>query len=335
MNQRNDVVDIMKGIAIICVMIGHTDWCPYWLYVLIFSFHIPLFFIISGYYSKGSEGVVIDRGGYIRKSARRLLLPYAIVACAVCLYSAFRAHHYGDCSIVIHEVAKYIFAWDAVWEGTIFDLWDGPTWFLLSLFWARLLFEWLRAAGRWFIPICIALSVTMILLHPYVPTPFGIGRGIQALMLMAIGYAYKRYQLPAWLKIIAVACWPISMWLGDIDMYGYHYNCLPVDILGACGGTLVIYQISKQWTLWAKSLRHSFFHSFVAWCGRNSLVILCAHSIEMSVTMIHVITKLFPLEVPSVLYSGIKHGVTLLGAWGYVKLWGKHKEWRAITKSKY
>jgi len=50
-NQRNLTFDIMKGIAILCMMIGHSTWPPEWLHRLIYSFHMPLFFIVAGYFS--------------------------------------------------------------------------------------------------------------------------------------------------------------------------------------------------------------------------------------------------------------------------------------------
>lgn len=67
MKCRNDAVDIMKGIAILSVMIGHSYWCPTWLYTFIFSFHIPLFFLISGYFCKTREEYTMNGGGVFVK----------------------------------------------------------------------------------------------------------------------------------------------------------------------------------------------------------------------------------------------------------------------------
>ena len=64
---RDEAIDIMKGISILCVMIGHTYWCPRWLYIFIFSFHIPLFFIISGYFAKTREELAMSGGGIFVK----------------------------------------------------------------------------------------------------------------------------------------------------------------------------------------------------------------------------------------------------------------------------
>lgn len=51
---RIEWVDILKGIAIICVFIGHTTNDNYGnisglLHMWIYSFHMPLFFFLSGY----------------------------------------------------------------------------------------------------------------------------------------------------------------------------------------------------------------------------------------------------------------------------------------------
>ena len=48
---RIDYLDITKGFGIFCIVIGHnevTQWLNDWVY----SFHVPLFFILSGYFCK-------------------------------------------------------------------------------------------------------------------------------------------------------------------------------------------------------------------------------------------------------------------------------------------
>ena len=46
--KRIDWLDIAKGIAIICTIIGHS-FGKNRIGVFIFSFHMPIFFILSGY----------------------------------------------------------------------------------------------------------------------------------------------------------------------------------------------------------------------------------------------------------------------------------------------
>lgn len=48
-NKRNDTYDIVKGIAIILMVIGHSG-CPYYLKNYIYLFHMPIFYFVSGYF---------------------------------------------------------------------------------------------------------------------------------------------------------------------------------------------------------------------------------------------------------------------------------------------
>ena len=66
-------IDIIKGIAIILVIMGHVLSDPSLLRNAIYTFHMPLFFIISGYFLKfKSENA-------FRKNFRSLLVPYLAV----------------------------------------------------------------------------------------------------------------------------------------------------------------------------------------------------------------------------------------------------------------
>ena len=54
-SKRINYIDLAKGIAILCVIIGHT-FSAYdqgnILVQFIYSFHMPLFFILSGWFVK-------------------------------------------------------------------------------------------------------------------------------------------------------------------------------------------------------------------------------------------------------------------------------------------
>lgn len=69
---RDNTFDVMKGIGIIAMIIGHMS-IPHFLYDFIFSFHMPLFFLIGGYFFKPRPFKEI-----IQKSAGRLLKPYVV-----------------------------------------------------------------------------------------------------------------------------------------------------------------------------------------------------------------------------------------------------------------
>lgn len=52
---RDRSIDAAKGIAIILVVLGHVCTGIPWLVKWIYSFHMPLFFMISGYLREGKE----------------------------------------------------------------------------------------------------------------------------------------------------------------------------------------------------------------------------------------------------------------------------------------
>lgn len=74
--ERLKYLDITKGIAILLMVWGHrvvtysADDVR-----LIFSFHMPLFFIISGYFLNRETPTEL----FIKKKARQLLSPYYLL----------------------------------------------------------------------------------------------------------------------------------------------------------------------------------------------------------------------------------------------------------------
>ncbi len=83
MNQRIEYIDTLKGIAIILVVMGHVIqflWGDRYgsdnvLFVIIYSFHMPLFFFLSGFCTK-----VVDQNGGIslKKKMKTLFYPFLL-----------------------------------------------------------------------------------------------------------------------------------------------------------------------------------------------------------------------------------------------------------------
>lgn len=71
-NKRIQWIDIAKGIGIILVLIGHISLNKK-INNFIYSFHMPLFFILSGYLYKNKEN-------YVKKKTKTILVPYFIVS---------------------------------------------------------------------------------------------------------------------------------------------------------------------------------------------------------------------------------------------------------------
>ena len=85
MQKRCEWLDVAKGMAIILVVLGHS--AQYYLYPetfmqapmwrIIYFFHMPFFFFLSGYASGFSNSNTLSAAS-VKKKATRLLLPYFV-----------------------------------------------------------------------------------------------------------------------------------------------------------------------------------------------------------------------------------------------------------------
>ena len=129
-------IDIAKGIGIILVVIGHcipdaTSVTgisnPYFkiLHSIIYSFHMPLFFFISGFLTNanGSLPCIENSFLFIKKKFHRLIVPYLFVG--LC---------YLPLKIAFSQFANRPYDISNLWKIIIGVNPDGELWFLYSLF---------------------------------------------------------------------------------------------------------------------------------------------------------------------------------------------------------
>lgn len=135
--ERDNTLDAMKGVAIIAMVIGHlSDYGR----GLIYSFHMPLFFILAGYVYKQRPIMVA-----LFKDIKRLLLPYLLVGIftALCLFVV----RY-DCSAkgLFSGITALIWGSGTTHSSPIFgdQYIIGAIWFLLAMFWCKTAFNILK-----------------------------------------------------------------------------------------------------------------------------------------------------------------------------------------------
>lgn len=73
-SKRINFIDTSKGIGILLVVFAHINYTPD-LWTIIFSFHMPLFFFISGMLFKSEEE---SFGAFIKKKVKTLVCPYVL-----------------------------------------------------------------------------------------------------------------------------------------------------------------------------------------------------------------------------------------------------------------
>lgn len=95
-------VDCSKGIAIVLVVLGHamTYFSPDMDsgVRVIYSFHMPLFFILTGFVSTHSYKKY-RFSEFLKRKAKSLMIPYLYFALVLVAYKIFRDYHNGSVEI--------------------------------------------------------------------------------------------------------------------------------------------------------------------------------------------------------------------------------------------
>lgn len=325
--QRIRFFDMAKGIGILCVVLGHAaiesifvepSNTAQWAMATCFSFHMPLFFLIAGYFMHP------ERDFQWRKEGKQLLLTYAITACLVVAGAGVMAklRHLN-----VRDMVRF---WaDAAWYGSgdvsANTMWEvqgriGAIWFLLAMFWARLLmhiFARMPYTGCW-----VAGSFVMGWVSSRsVWLPWSFQSGMCAVAFVYLGVLAKRYDVLGrvrrypWIWAVAVALWALAIWkFTGFSMAMNNYGVYPVmAAVGSIAGTLCIIGLCQL-------LDHvQWIGAVLSRAGQATLAILCVHLIEDDVlpwgewlVTLHAKT----IGVPLVAVAFCAHLVIdLLGAW--------------------
>lgn len=287
---RIEYVDIMKGIGMILVIIGHT-WMPLGSKYILNSFHMPLFFLISGYFFKPAKSFL----AVLRKNTKKLLLPYFLTASAVVFFQCIKAW------TVQESIMNTLVIWvKAVMYGLPGKL-DvsnvegveriGAIWFFQALFWAQTeLFFILKISNRYIRSgIVLALNVLVVLLAGQFWFPANIGTGLAACTFLYIGHEIKdkkilsrekKSWLPAALIVSAVCIFYAGMITRPFILAYLQYPMYGLDILGGVSGAYIVMVISRMIEKKCRSLK-----DILKTVGGGTTQILCVHLIDLDCFM--------------------------------------------------
>lgn len=264
------------------------------LYHFVYSFHMPLFFILSGMFAKDANSIPFKH--FIKKNAKRLLLPYVVTMAMLCLWGGIQSYCKDDISYFMRDFLSFLAASTDGWETRWGLVSAGPMWFLIALFLVRIEFYWLQHIVNKFtsqyndiiLLLCsIVLSVIAVIIHPYLPSlPFCIMQSLTALAFYVVGWYVHKHPLPKWAYIICVLCWPLAIRYGYVGLSSCTMQIYPISFIGACGGTYMVYLLCKGLDTLRSYIIHYSHHAFhlpspLAWCGHYSLPVLCMHDFEL------------------------------------------------------
>lgn len=283
--QRLALLDIAKGLGILFVIYGHVglreQGLSAYLYVWIYAFHIPLFFVLSGstFRVKGHFGT------FLWTRVKRLLGAYLFLYVLCYLLYALLLGHFLPLSY-----------FEGILWGSVDTVMPPVLWFLPALFAAHVAFYWvLRLPRQWMqwalVGVLFAVSYVASTYLLARMLPFSLNILGASLLFMKIGEATRpllgRLQriaaktLPTLAALLAGAagCFALA-WLNarqglatvTVSMAdGVFGN--PLLFLGAALLGIFFSMLLAAWV--EKRLRWP--GAVLAWLGRQSLTLFAVH----------------------------------------------------------
>lgn len=273
--QRLAWADQAKGIGIIAVVVAHTALDFTWWGVFINSFHMPLFFFLSGVFFSMNR----PAPDHIRRKARSLLLPYFVFAGLSYLYFLAR-YHFGTASyyedLNVWQVFAGIFYSAGTREWMDFNL---PLWFLTCLFVTEMLFFALRRRIRTKAALAAALGIFAVAgyldgLYNPVKLPWGIDVALTAVVFFGAGHLLKDAvrRLLAQPTLVRLALGVLFL-LANIAALTQRMN-LNMKVHGQFYDFYLAAFCGIAWCLLLSSVIRSRLLSYL---GRHAIILLAVH----------------------------------------------------------
>jgi acyltransferase len=192
-------VDNLRAIGIFLVVWAHHDLeISGYLLKYIYSFHMPLFFIVSGYlFTPQKYGCLRE---FIGRKIRTLIVPYMLFSTVAYSLWAAKAVLFRDtANISVYEVLKPMLA-VLISSNDLLPMYpNAPMWFLPCLFLVELEFFLIHrtlekgrsALSSWFLILSICGALGYLLYRMRIPLPWGISTSFTVLFLYSAGYFLK------------------------------------------------------------------------------------------------------------------------------------------------
>ena len=282
-------VDIAKAFAILSVPISHCLPLGTTLRALIFSVHMPLFFILSGFTTKlASDWKTV--GKRLKKNFLYLILPTLGV---ISIFAFTEAFKFGGIELFPSKVAWTLREFfiknypDGLYNA-------GAVWFLVALFNAKLIMDVVNTVIKseksgivffLFGALGIYMGVKGIRL------PFFVDLALVASMFIEVGILWrkyektvKKYSVP--LLLAAGAFWFSRVMRGDfLEFWTRFYAGYEISIFEAVAGSFVIGNIAmmlEESLKKAGKIQKKLMNALIV-VGKNTMLLYLIHCLDTSI----------------------------------------------------
>lgn len=286
-SKRIEWIDMCRGLIMILVVIGHSIPVSTPLRFIIFTFHMPALFVISGIVFKP-----IEIGKSIGKYAKRLLVPLYAGGILLLIYRMFHVWSVSggkeDYLYWLKRTIKAVLFASGVSSPKGFEEMPafGMLWFLAAMFWAMILFNLVirlteKKNLRVSMYVCVAVAAIgyWITTRTWLPMNFDIS--MMAVVYLFMGYAIKKRDLLGnkkeafGLLWISIALWVMNYALqGKIEMAQRNYKLFVLSFLASMAGSYILI------FLCARLYQNNVVTRFLSFIGSHSLEFLVFHFID-------------------------------------------------------
>ncbi len=289
MPKRIEYIDIARGIGILLVVLAHNDFgfISQYGYEVIYSFHMPLFFFLSGYFVKTDISFL----EFFKKRFHSLLKPFLFTLFLIYFTSvSFEKMAFGT---ALRRIGKSLYG-----TGVYIDwvqLWFLPNLFVVSLYAFLFIVVVNKLNNRWLrLGILIAtLAISLPFLKSFYPFSVSLpGKGYE---LFGLPFSLDLVFLSGFFFILGsevrqianesvfgnyflltgtgIAVFLMNYFIDSpIDFNTRSYSSFFINTIEAIAGILFVLALSRQ-----IELQTTRFASFFKYLGRASLIILIFH----------------------------------------------------------
>ena len=272
--ERMDYIDMAKGFAIIAITLGHiyeNNFIRIWLC----SFHLSLFFIVSGILIKQTNTEKRKLNNIIVARFKRLIVPYFAFELFAIIIWMIRNH---ECTIGALR-------WNII-DTILLHTKAGATWFLPTLFVSEIVFiilVKLIKKDKILMVISALIYVIPFLVESKNHYVIVFFRCFTAIGFLACGYfiynvVTKKYMKNMYIAIAVLMCIFLSQTNGVVDLYMLNFNNpLIYTVCSMIGSIILMFSF--------KNIKINALNFF----GRNSLIIMATQQIILE-NIINLIT---------------------------------------------
>ena len=280
--ERDNILDIAKGLGIILVIMGHISQNAL-LSRFIYTFHMPLFFFASGISLFFTLQKQDNFKKFFSKKFFSIIVPYIIFSIIFLAYWIVLEKHFREpSSTSALSVFLNIFVSKA-------DIQLYPTnavlWFLPCLFSSLIISYFLIKLfkKKYVLVSVIIFAIGFILSNSKIYMPFALETAMIAQLFVILGYAFKSIKVSNENvlnnKFLNYIIFPLLLVLlliiiklnGTVNMLSHIYNNPVYFVIGALSGIGIVFTLANFINYKIK------FAKYLIYLGKSSFVLMIVH----------------------------------------------------------